>query len=146
MCCADSLSQIHNIVYTCSFSGSKGLKVIADRHLVFPSDFKMHLCKRSWNKVNGYHFFTPWRKFAVDSCCDSLPLTTQFCKTKMTEAGAVKEGLGGSEKWKSELIVSSVLMRSADLLCHPACGSRQAARRGSWLTQISLESIVESSM
>lgn len=52
----------------------------------------------------------------------------------------------GLKKWKSELIVSLVLVRSADLLCHPAGGSRQAGRSGSWLTQISLELIVESSM
>lgn len=47
-----------------------------------------------------------------------------------------ERGAGGhsSEKWKSELIVSLVLMRSADLLCHPASNSRQADQRGSWLT------------
>lgn len=50
--------------------------------------------------------------------------------------GAAVGGGGGSKKWKSELIVSSVLMRSADLLCRLATGSRRAGQRSNWLTQL----------
>lgn len=87
-----------------------------------------------------------WHKYNRRKVVDRQQQRHSSAPVRWWKWGAARGGGVGSEKWKSELIVSSVLMRSADLLCHPASGSRQAGMRGGWLTQISLELIVDSSM